>query len=139
MLLTAALVASIVTGAIALPANPSSALLYVQIAVGIDAAWDAGAVNEYPIHSSCNVTETTQLRAGLREMEILADHARQHILRWSNSSESYRKYFGDQPSAAAIGAYDRVVNGDKGRTLFRCDDPDGNCQLPGMFGSQRGC
>lgn len=137
MLLITALIVSVVTRAIALPANPSPAYSFGQSAASIDAEWNEGAVNEYPIHSSCNATETTQLRVGLREMEILADHAKQHILRWSNSSEMYRRYFGDQPSAIAVGAFDRVVNGDKGRMLFRCDDPDGNCQIPGMLRSRR--
>lgn len=96
-------------------------------------AWNEGAVNEYVIHSSCNDSETIQLRKGLADAVTLADHAVQHILRWGNSSEHYRKYFGNAPSGEAIGYYEKVINGDKGNALFRCDNPDGNCDQPGTY------
>ncbi len=92
--------------------------------------WNAGAVNAYPIHESCNVTETTLIRKGLNEAILLADHAKAHILRFGNSSAHYRKYFGDAPSIDAIGSLDKIVGADKAHTLFRCDNPDGNCDIP---------
>ncbi|KAJ5475709.1 Major allergen Asp f 2 [Penicillium diatomitis] len=100
--------------------------------------WNAGGLNEFPIHSSCNVTQRRQIELGLAEAVILAAHARDHILRWSNESEIYRKYFGDSPSMEAIGAYEVVVSGDKNGILFRCDNPDGNCDIDGWAGHWRG-
>ncbi|CAG7922581.1 unnamed protein product [Penicillium olsonii] len=91
------------------------------------APWNAGAVNRFPIHSSCNSTQRRQIELGLNETITLAEHAKSHILRWSNESAIYKKYFGDSPTMEAIGAYDIVVNGDKKDILFRCDNPDGNC------------
>ena len=96
------------------------------------AAWDDGATKDFVIHESCNSTEVIQLRKGLADAVALADHAKQHILRFGNSSEHYRKYFGDAPSGEAIGYYEKVISGDKGNALFRCDNPDGNCDQPGM-------
>ncbi|KAI4287933.1 MAG: hypothetical protein L6R35_002805 [Caloplaca aegaea] len=79
-----------------------------------------------------------QLRKGLADAVALADHAKAHILRWGNSSEHYRKYFGNAPSGEAIGYYEKVINGDKGNALFRCDNPDGNCDQPEWGGHWRG-
>lgn len=31
-----------------------------------------------------------------------------------------------------IGAFDVVVNGDRKDLLFRCDNPDGNCDIEGI-------
>jgi len=102
------------------------------------APWNAGAVDQYSIHSSCNATQRRQIELGLNETVILADHAKAHILRWRNESEIYRKYFGDSPSMEPIGAFDIVLNGDKKDILFRCDNPDGNCDLEGYAGHWRG-
>ncbi|KAJ5185003.1 hypothetical protein N7491_007129 [Penicillium cf. griseofulvum] len=102
------------------------------------APWNAGAVDRFPIHSSCNATQRRQIEIGLNETITLAEHAKDHILRWRNESEIYRKYFGDRPSMEAIGAFDVVVNGDKKNVLFRCDNPDGNCALKGYAGHWRG-
>ena len=95
------------------------------------APWNDGPTADFVIHESCNASETTQLRKGLADAVALAEHAKQHILRYSNSSEHYRKYFGDAPSGEAIGYYEKVISGDRGNALFRCDNPDGNCELPG--------
>lgn len=122
-----------VSGAIALPANLPRAHHepYHGSHPPAPGAWNAGAVTEYPIHPSCNATETNQLRVALHEMEILTKHAVEHALRWSNDSAIYRKYFGDAPSAIVIGNLERPVNANKANTLFRCDNPDGNCDIPG--------
>lgn len=90
-------------------------------------AWNAGAVVDYPIHSSCNSTERAQLVRGLEEAIKLSQHAKDHILRWGNSSEIYQKYFGNASTGEPIGWFDKVVNGDKAGVIFRCDDPDKNC------------
>ena len=95
--------------------------------------WDAGAVAEYMIHESCNATQARQIADGLLEAMELAEHAKNHILRWGNSSELYQKYFGDSPPYEAIGAFDILVNGDKAGVVFRCDNPDGNCQQEGKY------
>ncbi|THC94483.1 hypothetical protein EYZ11_006048 [Aspergillus tanneri] len=100
--------------------------------------WDTGAITRFPIHQSCNATQRLQIETGLNESIALAAHAKAHILRWGNESAIYRKYFGHSPSIEAIGAYDIVVNGDRGGVLFRCDNPDGNCQLNGWGGHWRG-
>ncbi|OJJ40798.1 hypothetical protein ASPWEDRAFT_166859 [Aspergillus wentii DTO 134E9] len=100
--------------------------------------WDAGAVTQFPIHSSCNVTQRRQLELALNETIELADHAKAHILRWGNESDIYQKYFGNRPPFEAIGAFDIVVNGEKGDVLFRCDNPDHNCDLEGWGGHWRG-
>lgn len=130
-----ALLVSAFTGAIAAPArlevrqstssseNSSSAV----------EAWDVGAVSQFPIHESCNATQAHQIAVGLNETILLAEHAKEHVLRYTNSSEIYRRYFGDRPPFEVIGAYDLIVNGDKANVLFRCDNPDGNCDLPGML------
>ncbi|KAI4229090.1 MAG: hypothetical protein L6R36_001152 [Xanthoria steineri] len=102
------------------------------------APWDEGATKDFLIHDSCNATEVTQLRKGLADAVTLADHAKQHILRFGNSSEHYRKYFGDAPSAEAIGNFERIVSGDRANALFRCDNPDGNCNQPEWGGHWRG-
>lgn len=102
------------------------------------APWNAGAVNQFPIHSSCNATQRRQIELGLNETITLAEHAKNHILRWSNESAIYKKYFGDSPTMEAVGAFDVVVNGDKKDVLFRCDNPDGNCDIEGYAGHWRG-
>ncbi|KAF2114281.1 putative peptidase family-domain-containing protein [Lophiotrema nucula] len=100
--------------------------------------WNAGAVTEYPIHSSCNLTERAQLKRALGEAEALARHAADHILRWGNSSDIYKKYFGSASIAEPIGWFENVVAGDKAGALFRCDNPDGNCEQKGWGGHWRG-
>ena len=97
------------------------------------AACGAGAVKEFVIHESCNATQATQIRKGLADTVTLAQHAKEHILRYNNSSAHYRKYFGDAPSGEAIGNYERIAHGDRGDALLRCDDPDGNCKQPGTY------
>jgi hypothetical protein len=87
-----------------------------------------GAVTEYPIHSSCNVTLRRQLERALDETVELAEHARDHILRWGNESPFFQKYFGANSSTAApLGWFSRVAAGDRRDMTFRCDDPDKNC------------
>ncbi|CEL05170.1 Putative Antigen 1 [Aspergillus calidoustus] len=92
----------------------------------------------FPIHHSCNATEQRQLATALQETVDLVSHAKTHILRWGNESAIYRKYFGDRPSITAIGAYDIIINGNPDHVLFRCDNPDGNCELDGWGGHWRG-
>ncbi|KAF2679199.1 zincin, partial [Lentithecium fluviatile CBS 122367] len=100
--------------------------------------WDSGAVDTYAIHSSCNRTEAAQISRGLTEAMALVSHAKAHILRWSNSSEIYQKYFGNAPTGEPIGWFEKIAGGDKAGVLFRCDNPDGNCALEGWGGHWRG-
>jgi hypothetical protein len=93
--------------------------------------WDAGAVQEWPIHESCNVSQTRFILKGLDETVQVATHARAYILRWANESEIYRKYFGNAQPYEALGAYAMIVNGDRAHVLFRCDNPDGHCDNEG--------
>ena len=94
-------------------------------------AWNAGAVDSFPIHSSCNATESAQIKKGLEETLTIVRHARDHILRWGNSSEIYQKYFGNASTGEPIGWYTKIADGDKAGVLFRCDNPDGNCDQEG--------
>ncbi|ORY63937.1 putative peptidase domain-containing protein [Pseudomassariella vexata] len=100
--------------------------------------WAAGATKDYPIHASCNSTQRSLLKKGLDDAMKLADHAKNHVLRFGNSSEFYVKYFGSAPTAEVIGWYDKVVNADRGGIWFRCDNPDGNCDIEGWGGHWRG-
>ncbi|KAH6644301.1 putative peptidase family-domain-containing protein [Boeremia exigua] len=90
-------------------------------------AWNAGAVTQYPIHASCNATQHQYIRNGLDETLTICRQARDHILRWGNSSAIYQKYFGNAPTGEPIGWFTKIVDGDKSDVLFRCDDPDQNC------------
>lgn len=94
--------------------------------------WDAGAITQYPIHSSCNATQRLQIETGLNESISLAAHAKEHILRWGNESSIYQQYFGNRPSFEPIGIYELLNSADKGHVLFRCDNPDGKCDNEGM-------
>ncbi|CAN8104526.1 unnamed protein product [Discula destructiva] len=100
--------------------------------------WTQGALQEYPIHSSCNATEARLIRQGLDETVELATHARDHISIFGNSSYFYRKWFGNAPSGEPIGWFEKLIHGDKTGLLFRCDDPDDNCRLDGWGGHWRG-
>jgi hypothetical protein len=87
-----------------------------------------GAITQYPIHSSCNVTLQRQLTRALTETVELAKHARDHILRFGQSSPFVQKYFGNGTTAVPLGWYTRVISADRGNMTFRCDDPDQNCK-----------
>ncbi|ODQ66887.1 zincin [Nadsonia fulvescens var. elongata DSM 6958] len=100
--------------------------------------WAEGWVKDFPIHSSCNATESTQIRKGLKELKVISLHARDHVLRFGNSSDHYIKYFGSAAAAEVVGWYDRIVSADKTGVLFRCDDIDGNCHQDGWAGHWRG-
>ncbi|KAL5433101.1 hypothetical protein PMIN07_008096 [Paraphaeosphaeria minitans] len=100
--------------------------------------WNFGAVQEITIHSSCNATEAAQIKRSLGETLTIVRHARDHILRWGNSSEIYQKYFGNASTGEPIGWYTKIADGDKAGVLFRCDNPDGNCGQEGWAGHWRG-
>lgn len=130
-LLTATVLLTAISGVFAAPAQ----LLARQESSSENnsvAAWDAGAVTQYQIHSSCNATQAHQIAVGLNETIQLVGHARDHVLRWGNNSDIYQRYFGARPPFEVLGAYDIIINGDKEGVLFRCDNPDGNCDLEGM-------
>ncbi|KAK1918061.1 hypothetical protein P3342_000779 [Pyrenophora teres f. teres] len=100
--------------------------------------WNAGAVQNFPIHASCNATQRIMLQKGLNEAVTIVSHARDHILRWGSSSAIYTKYFGKAPTGEALGWYTKLADGDKADILFRCDDIDGNCGQSGWAGHWRG-
>lgn len=90
--------------------------------------WSSGWQTKYEIHQSCNSTLRAQLEDALDETVQLAVHARDHLLRFGQSSEFVQKYFGKNGSTAGpAGWFDRVAGADKTGVLFRCDDPDENC------------
>ncbi|KAF2764052.1 zincin [Teratosphaeria nubilosa] len=108
--------------------SPALALVQQQQAT-TPALWSDGWVQEYPIHASCNTTETALLRQAFGELKLLAQHAKDHIRRFGNSSSYFVKYFGHAATAEPAGWFDKVLNNDKAGVLFRCDDVDGNCAL----------
>lgn len=110
----------------------------VTAAAPASTAWNAGAVPEFPIHASCNATQHAYIKKGLDETMKLCSQARDHILRFGNSSDIYRKYFGDAPTGEPLGWYTKIVAGDKADILFRCDNIDGNCNQKGWAGHWRG-
>lgn len=89
--------------------------------------WSEGWKANFPIHQSCNSTLKRQLSDALAEAVEVAQHARNHLLRFGDKSELKKKYFGNASTAAAVGWYDRITAADKSPMLFRCDDPDRNC------------
>lgn len=89
--------------------------------------WAEGWKKTFPIHQSCNSTLHRQLTNGLDEAVQLAQHAKDHILRFGHKSEFVQKYFGNASTSQPIGWYERIINADKTGMLFRCDDPDRNC------------
>ncbi|OAA39353.1 major allergen Asp f 2-like protein [Metarhizium rileyi] len=101
--------------------------------------WAQGWKPFFNIHESCNSSLRSQLQQGLDEAVQLAEHARDHLLRWGHESRFTEKYFGNGSTAHAIGWYDRIIAGDKTAMLFRCDDPDRNCETQkGWAGHWRG-
>ncbi|EHA50368.1 hypothetical protein MCOR27_000210 [Pyricularia oryzae] len=141
------LAASLAATAVALPAGGGEPDRVVTITVpapptAATAAptwnWREGAVDSYPIHSSCNGTERLQLARALDETVSLARQARDHILRFGKTSSLYSKYFGNASTAEPVGWYHKLVGGDKAGLLFRCDDIDGNCHQEGWGGHWRG-
>ncbi|KAF3011211.1 hypothetical protein E8E13_011618 [Curvularia kusanoi] len=120
-------------GAAAVTASPLAAREATTVTVtapagaASTASWDAGAVTEFPIHASCNSTQHQSIKKGLDETMTICRQARDHILRWGNSSAIYQKYFGNAPTGEPLGWFTKIVDGDKAGVLFRCDDPDQNC------------
>lgn len=100
--------------------------------------WDSFWNQDFEIHKSCNVTQTNQLTQAFAETKILAEHAKEHTLRFGNSSEFYQRYFGNAPTGEVVGIYENVISANKTGVLFRCDDVDGNCRLDGWAGHWRG-
>ncbi|KAG4419522.1 hypothetical protein IFR04_007316 [Cadophora malorum] len=101
--------------------------------------WNEGATPDYTIHVSCNATERNQLQRALNESTILAQHAKDHIMRFGNSSETYVKYFGNSSTTAEpAGWFDKLISGDKSGIVFRCDDIDNKCHQDGWAGHWRG-
>jgi hypothetical protein len=92
-----------------------------------DHDWASGGTTSFSIHQSCNSTLKAQLEKALGETVQLAQHAKEHILRWGHESPFVQKYFGNGSTAMPIGWYERVASADKSGVLFRCDDPDRNC------------
>ncbi|EOA84557.1 uncharacterized protein SETTUDRAFT_91360 [Exserohilum turcica Et28A] len=128
---------AIMAGPIAVRDTTVATTANVQAVVGTT-TWNVGAVDSFPIHGSCNVTQRVMLERGFNEAIALARHARDHILRWGHDSEIYTKYFGKAPTGEPIGWYTKIADGDKAGILFRCDDIDGNCSQDGWAGHWRG-
>ncbi|CAL3972290.1 hypothetical protein PZA11_004558 [Diplocarpon coronariae] len=121
--------------AAALPLGPEHA---VEPRQQVAWTWNQGAASDYTLHVSCNATEQAQLRRALHETTTLAQHAKDHILRFGHSSDIYVKYFGrGSTTAEPAGWFDKLVHGDKNGVLFRCDDVDHKCWQDGWAGHWR--
>ncbi|CAO2654034.1 Nn.00g107670.m01.CDS01 [Neocucurbitaria sp. VM-36] len=129
--------ASAVLGTPLVPRH-SGVTVTVLAAAPTSTAWDIGAIHEYSIHASCNATQHAYIKSGLQETITLCRQARDHILRWGNTSEIYQKYFGNAPTGEPLGWFTKIVDGDKSDVLFRCDNVDGNCGQEGWAGHWRG-
>lgn len=100
--------------------------------------WDKDWVKDIPIHESCNNTEYIQLKQALEEVKLVSAHARDHALVHGNSSTIFQKYFTSAPVEDVVGVYEKLLNANKKQMLFRCDNPDGNCDIEGYAGHWRG-
>lgn len=84
-------------------------------------------MSQVQIHESCDAGQARFIQAGLDDMNTLAKHAYDRILKYGEHDEMYTKYFGNASSASAAGFYAQLLYGNKPGVLFRCDNPDGNC------------
>lgn len=50
------------------------------------------------------------------------------VLVHGNKSEIFQKYFGKGPTATPMGWFDKIASGNRAGIVFRCDDPDQNCE-----------
>lgn len=100
--------------------------------------WDHSWPREYTIHKSCNATQTNQLKQALADTRALAQHAKDHVLRYGNLSEFYTRYFGNATTYEVIGVFEKLLSANKTGVLFRCDNIDGNCKFDGWAGHWRG-
>ncbi|KAF7952842.1 hypothetical protein EAE96_006067 [Botrytis aclada] len=90
--------------------------------------WQNDFVSHFTIHPSCNATERHELSEALRQAVEMAEHAKNHILVHGNKSEIFQKYFGKSPTATPMGWFDKIASGNRAGIIFRCDDPDRNCE-----------
>lgn len=93
---------------------------------------------EVTVHSSCNVTQTRQLRKALADTFELTAFAQEYVYRNGPSDPVYQLYFGDGDSVVVLGAYENLMRSNKEGVLLRCDDIDGNCVQDGWRGHWRG-
>lgn len=107
--------------------STSSVTAPISSATPTTYSWSEDWNTSFPIHKSCNSTLRAQLDSALNEAVQLAEHAKNHLLRFGGKSELVQKYFGNGSLAEPIGWFERVVSADKGNMTFRCDDPDKNC------------
>lgn len=84
--------------------------------------WAAGGSNQYHVDASCNATQRRLIGEGLAEAATLVKHARAHIRRFGNDTV-FTEYFGVKAdSNQVLGAYDRLIEGDKTGINFTCED-----------------
>lgn len=50
------------------------------------------------------------------------------VLVHGNKSGIFQKYFGKGPTATPMGWFDKIASGNRAGIVFRCDDPDRNCE-----------
>ncbi|TGO32516.1 hypothetical protein BHYA_0310g00030 [Botrytis hyacinthi] len=123
-------------GALAYPLTTANAAvspdpvpeLVISSGQALEYNWQGDYVSHFTIHPSCNATERHELSEGLRQAIEMAEHAKNHILVHGNKSEIFQKYFGKGPTATPMGWFDKVASGNRAGIVFRCDDPDKNCE-----------
>ncbi|KDN35108.1 zincin [Tilletiaria anomala UBC 951] len=98
---------------------------------------DVEYLKDVPIHSSCNATQTAQIKAGLDDMVVLAQSTIDHVLRHGRD-ELFTTYFGEEgDTAPVIGIMTQVISRNKQGMVIRCDDPDAKCNQEGWYGYWR--
>ncbi|KAL9934495.1 hypothetical protein V8E36_006951 [Tilletia maclaganii] len=112
-------------------ANPAEAIIARATEDNNDGDW----IKDFPIHESCNASQRLQLQRAFRDLNTVARSAADDILKHGNSSQLFQTYFGAAGDPAVpLGVFERIINGDKTGTLFRCDDPDRNCETQVGYG-----
>ncbi|KAF9467229.1 putative peptidase family-domain-containing protein [Collybia nuda] len=92
--------------------------------------------NDIAIHSSCNATQSRQLKKALADTYEIVGIAQEYVLANGPQDPLYKKYFGKGDYIAVLGALDGILVGNKEGVLLRCDDIDGKQE--GWAGHWRG-
>lgn len=90
-------------------------------------AWNPDFQKDFTINNTCNASESSVLSSALHQAIEVSEHARQHLLRYGNSSDIFKKYFGHNPPFIPLGVYDFLSNGNKGNFTFGCQDFEKKC------------
>lgn len=91
------------------------------------AGWDFDFEGNYFVNGTCSSDNGRLVVSALAQAVNVAEHARKHLLRYRNSSDAFKRYFGTSPAACPLGVYDLISNGDNSDISFTCEDLDNKC------------